>query len=160
MGLSLAVGDTHTAGGGLLLFVANISAISLAGGLVFLTLGIRPRRWGPETRRRLRRRMLASVFLLLVVAIPLAAIMNGIVQDAEVERLAWETLAAQVETEGDWVTALELERTDEGILVLATVQSAHTFDREALNGLADTLGKRLGQTVRLRMLVLPVVSSE
>ena len=160
VGLSLAEGDARTAGGGLLLFAANISAISLAGGVVFLALGIRPRLWGPESRRRLRQRMLAAVVVLLVVAVPLAAIMNGIVQNADAERLAWETLSSQVEAEGDRVTALELERTDEGILVLATVQSAHTFDREALNGLADTLGKRLGQTVRLRMLVLPVVSSE
>ena len=160
VGLSLSLGDARTAGGGLLLFAANIAAISLAGGVVFLALGIRPRRWGPESRLRLRQRLLASVLLLFAVAVPLGVIMDGIVKDTARESLAWEIISAQVEVEGSRVTALEMDRTDAGLLILVTVHSVHTFDREVLSRLADALSERLRQPVQLRMVVLPVISSE
>ena len=159
VGLGLSMGDARVAGGALLLFATNIAAISLAGGFVFLLLGIRPRAWGRESLRQLRRRFAASLLLLLVVAIPLGIIMAGTVRDATQERAVEAALIEHLAEGNGHLMALEVEREGAGLHIVATVRSAQSFDSEMVDDLAEALSERLGRAVQLEVVVLPVVRS-
>jgi uncharacterized hydrophobic protein (TIGR00271 family) len=158
-GLSLAMGDPRVAGGAFLLFLANIAAISLAAGIVFLLLGVRPQGWGPEHRRRLRWRLAASLLSLLAIAIPLGIIMAGIVQDTAREQTAREIIAEYLETEDSQLTSLVIEESGIDLVIVATIQSAHPLEQEIADELADILSDRLRRPVQLEAVVLPVVRS-
>jgi uncharacterized membrane protein len=156
-GLSLSMGDAQVAGGAFLLFVTNISAIGLAGGLVFLILGIRPQTWGPESRRRLQQRLIASLLLLLAIAIPLGIIMSRVVRETAQEQKAQEILTQYVAAEDGRLVTLEVEHRKTGLLIVATVQSTQTVDQETVEDLEAALSRHMGYRVQLDMVVLPVV---
>jgi uncharacterized hydrophobic protein (TIGR00271 family) len=159
VGLGLSLGDGRVAGGALLLFAANIAAISLAGGIVFLALGIRPQRWGPESRRRLRRRLIASLLLLLVISIPLGIILAGIVRDATTERAVEAALVRVLAEEEGQLMSLEIERGRTALLVVATVRSVQPFEQTTVDNLAQMLSDQLDARVQLELIVFPVVQS-
>jgi uncharacterized hydrophobic protein (TIGR00271 family) len=159
IGLSLALGEMRVMGGAFLLFVTNIAAISLGGGSIFLLLGIRPQEWGPESRRGLRRRLVASLLLLLVIAIPLGIIMRSIVQDAAQEWVVREVLNEHLVTGDIRLVELEVEQDGEEVLVVATVQSADPFDQAVVDQVAGVLMKELEQRVQLEVVLLPVIRS-
>jgi uncharacterized membrane protein len=159
VGLGLSLGNARVAGGAFLLFITNIAAISLAGGVVFLLLGIRPQTWGREFRRRLWRRMAASLILLLVIAVPLGVMMGRIVRDTAQEQMIWETLTGYLEAEGGRLVDLEVKQGREGLLVVATVRSIHSPDQEAVDHLAEALSGQLDRPVQLEVVVLPVLRS-
>jgi uncharacterized hydrophobic protein (TIGR00271 family) len=159
MGLSLAMGNVQVAGGAFLLFVTNIAAISLAAGVVFLLLGIRPRDAGAESRKRLRQRLIASLFLLAVVAVPLGVIMAGIVQDTTQEQAVRETITQHLDADDGQLVALEIEQQQETLLIVATVRSSQVLDEEAVNYLAERLSEHLKRPIHLEVVTLPVVRS-
>jgi len=159
VGLGLSLGDAQVAGGAFLLFVTNIASISLAGAIVFVLLGIRPRTWRPETQRQFWRRLTGLVFLLLVIAIPLGVIVRGTIQDAAQEQAVREVLIQHLVTGDDRLVALEIGRRETDLLVVATVHSGRTFDQEAINGSVGALGARLGTPVQLEVVVLPAIRS-
>jgi uncharacterized hydrophobic protein (TIGR00271 family) len=160
-GLSLALGNFGVAGGAMLLFATNIAAISLAGGLVFLMLGVRPHGWGPESMQQLRRRLAASVALLLIIAIPLGIIMGGIVRDAAQERAIETALDDYLTQEDLHLTALEISPVKRNeLLVVATVRTAGQIDHETVVEMATLLGERLDRPVQLEIVSLPTVRSQ
>jgi len=159
VGLGLAVGSPHVAGGALLLFITNIAAISLAGSIVFILLGVSPGTCGPESRRRLQMRLIASLIVLAVIAIPLGVIMARTVQDAARENTVRSILTEQVVAEGSELTTIEIERTDRGLKIVATVRSEHEFDQESVKNLTNALNDRLDSAVELRLVILPTVRS-
>jgi uncharacterized hydrophobic protein (TIGR00271 family) len=158
-GLSLSLGDAQVAGGAFLLFVTNIAAISLAGGVVFLLLGIRPQTWGPESRRQLRQRLVGSLLLLLAIAIPLGIIMNQTVREAAQEHMGQEILARYMATQDSRLVALDVERTRSSLLIVATVHATHPIDEETVSDLEATLSEQMDQPVQLDVIVLPIVRS-
>jgi uncharacterized hydrophobic protein (TIGR00271 family) len=158
-GLSLSLGDAQVAGGAFLLFVTNIAAISLAGGVVFLLLGIRPQTWGPESRRQLRQRLIGSLLLLLAIAIPLGIIMNQTVREAAQEQKGQEILARYLAAQNSRLVSLEVEHTRSSLLIVATVHATHPIDEETVADLETTLSEQMDQPVQLDMVVLPIVRS-
>jgi uncharacterized hydrophobic protein (TIGR00271 family) len=158
VGLSLAMGDLRASGGSLLLFAANIAAISLAGGVVFLLLGIRPRAWGPEPRRQLRLRLVASLILLLAIAVPLGIIMQASARDAALEQRARTFLADEFE-DPNHVVSLEASEGEHGLAVVATVHSSESPDQSEVNSMAEALSQHLGHPVQLEIIVLPAIRS-
>jgi uncharacterized hydrophobic protein (TIGR00271 family) len=160
VGLALAMGNARVAGGALLLFVANIAAISLAAGVVFILLGIRPQVWARDSRRQLRRRMAAASLMLLVVAVPLGLLFAGIVRDARQERAAEAVVAEYVREAGADLVGLEANEQGQELVVVATIRSSQAIDEEWVEGLADALETVLDAPVRLDVVVLPVIRSE
>jgi uncharacterized hydrophobic protein (TIGR00271 family) len=158
-GLGLTLGDARVAGGAFLLFVTNIAAISLAGGIVFLFLGIRPQAWGPESRRRLRQRLFASLLLLLAIALPLGAVMGSIVRDAAQKQAAQEVLAEFAAARGSRLVDLEVTPREADLLIIATLQSAELFDHETVNEVRTVLSGQLGSPVQLEVVILPTIRS-
>jgi uncharacterized hydrophobic protein (TIGR00271 family) len=159
VGLGLSMGNARVAGGALLLFATNIAAISLAGGVVFLLLGIRPHAWGPDARQQLWRRLTASFLLLLVIAIPLGIIMVSALRDASQQRAVEAALVQRLTESDGHLVALEIDRENEGFMVVATVRSAQPFGAGMADDLAEALSVELSQPVRLEIVVLPVVRS-
>ncbi|TEU13061.1 MAG: TIGR00341 family protein [Anaerolineales bacterium] len=159
IGLGLALGDARVAGGASLLFAANIAAISLAGVLVFMLLGIRPQTWRPETQRQIWRGLIGFVLLLLVVAIPLAVIMSGIVQDTAVRQAIQEVLKEQIASQGGELVEFEYREERNELVVIATMRSAQPFDQAAVDHLAEALSGRLDRPMTLEMVMLPVTRS-
>ena len=159
VGLGLAVGDARVAGGAFLLFAANIAAISLAGVLVFMLLGIRPQIRQPEAQRHIWRGLIGFALLLLVIAIPLAVIMNGIVRETAARQAIQEVLKAQVAAQEGELVEFEYREERDGLLVIATVRSAQSFDQVVVDHLAEALSGRLDRPMTLEVVVLPVTRS-
>jgi uncharacterized hydrophobic protein (TIGR00271 family) len=157
VGLGLSLGDARVSGGAFLLFVANIAAISLAGVIVFMLLGIRPQIRQPEAQQQISRRLIGFIILLVVIAIPLGIIMRGAIQDAAQERTIREILTEHVEAREDRLVTLELERRKADLLVVATVHATEPLTPEEVEDLEALVSGRLGHLVQLEMIVLPVV---
>lgn len=160
VGVALSLGELRVAGGALLLFVTNIAAISLAGAVVFFALGLRPQKWEPESRRRLRRGLVVSLVLLLALSVPLALILRGIVRDIAQERAIREVLSTNLEAQDVHLVTLEIDRQEDGLLIVATVRSVQVLAQEEADNLSRLLQERLGLPVRLEIVVLPVVRSD
>jgi uncharacterized hydrophobic protein (TIGR00271 family) len=159
VGLALAMGQPQAAGGALLLFAANIAAISLAAGLVFLLLGLRPQTWAPDSRRQLRRRLLASFVTLIALAVPLGLIFSGIVRDARRERTSEAVLGAYLsDIEADLVD-LNADEAGGDLHVVVTIRSEGPIGVEWVNVVAAALAEALGEDVQLDVVPLPVVQS-
>ncbi len=157
VGLGLALGDARVAGGAFLLFAANIAAISLAGVIVFMLLGIRPQIRQPEAQEQISRRLIGFIILLVVIAIPLGIIMRGAIQDAAQEQAVREILTEYVEAEEGRLVSLEMERRKADLLVVATVHAIQPLDHETVEDLEALLSAHLDHLVQLEMIVLPVV---
>jgi uncharacterized membrane protein len=159
VGLGLSLGEPHVVGGAFLLFVTNIAAISLAGVLVFIVLGVRPQTWRPEMRRRIRRSLAGFALLLLVIAIPLGVIMGSIVRDTARQQSIRQVLKDEMAARGQELVEFE-HRAEEGeLVVVATVRSTHALDQEAVEDTASALSQQLERPVTLQMVALPVTQS-
>jgi uncharacterized hydrophobic protein (TIGR00271 family) len=159
VGLGLSLGDAQVTGGAFLLFVTNIASISLAGAIVFVLLGIRPKTWRPETQQQIWRRLGGFFILLLVIAIPLTVIMSGVVQDTVVQQNIHEVLEVQIASQGGELGEFEYRVDRSGVAVVATVDSVQQLDQATVDGITTALSERLGRPVELKVIVLPSVRS-
>jgi uncharacterized membrane protein len=73
VGICLELGRYSDAGGALLLFLTNFSAIVVVACIVFVLFGAVPSREMLRERHRLRNGFIAAMIALVVIAIPLAA---------------------------------------------------------------------------------------
>jgi len=159
-GLGLALGRPQVAGGAFLLFLANIAAISLAGVIVFIVVGVRSQTWQPETNRRIRRGLIGFVLLVLVIAIPLGIIMGGIVRHADTRQEIRHVLTDRIGAlEGELVD-FEHRTEPERLVVVATVRSIEPLEGAVVDEIAAALRERLNRPVALDIVVLPVIRSE
>ena len=160
VGLGFAFGNISAAGGALLLFVTNIITISLAGVLIFTLLGIHPLNLQPEIKKRVRRGITGMAFLVILITIPLAILMNGIIKKSRelqtIEKILYESghLAD--------ISLLDVDRTiSEGeMLISATVRSDDMLDQIIVNDLAASLEEELNQPLILEIITLPIIRSE
>jgi uncharacterized hydrophobic protein (TIGR00271 family) len=159
VGIGLALGDAQIVAGSLLLFVTNIAAISLAGVIIFLMLGVRPEIWLPEAKKRVRRSLVAFVILLILIAIPLGVIMNSILRDTARQRAIQAVLQEQVVSDDRELVEVEYRPTGGSMLVVATVRSKEPIDQDAVDDAAAALNQRLDQPVILELVTLPVLRS-
>jgi uncharacterized hydrophobic protein (TIGR00271 family) len=159
-GLGLSLGRPQVAGGAFLLFLANIAAISLAGVIVFILLGVRSQTWHPEAHRRIRRGLIGFVLLVLVIAIPLGIIMAGIVQRSNTRNEIRQVLTERVDTRDRELVDFEHQTEQGRLLVVATVRSVDPLQELAVDDIAAALRGRLGRPVTLEVVTLPVVRSQ
>ena len=159
VGIGLALGEAQIVAGSLLLFITNIAAISLAGVIIFLMLGVRQEIWLPEAKKRVRRSLVAFVILLIVIAIPLGVIMNSILRDTARQRAIQAVLEEQVVSPDQELVEVEYRPTGGSMLVIATVRSKEPIDQDAVDDAAAALNERLDQPVILELVTLPVLRS-
>jgi uncharacterized hydrophobic protein (TIGR00271 family) len=158
-GLGLALGQPQVAGGAFLLFLANIAAISLAGVIVFILLGVRSQTWQPETTRRIRRGLIGFALLVLIIAIPLGIIMAGIVRHADTRQEIREVLTESMVARDSQLVEFEHQVQQDQLLVVATVRSVEPLPGSAADEIASSLRERLNRPVTLEVVTLPVVRS-
>ena len=159
VGLGLSLGDAQVTGGALLLFVTNIASISLAGAIVFILVGVRPQTWRPETQREIWRRLSGFVLLLLLIAVPLAIIMGGIVRDTAVRHTIQEVLETQVTFHCGELEEFDYWVDSDRVIVVATIRLDHPLEQTAVDATAAALSGQLKRSVILEIVVLPVTRS-
>ena len=159
VGLGLSLGDAQVTGGAFLLFVTNIASISLAGAIVFMLVGIRPQTWQPEARRQIRRGLIGVIIMLLVIAIPLVVIMGGIIRETAERQTIQQVLEVQIASQGGELSDFEYRADRNGVVVVATMRSAHPLDQATVDATATALSGQLGHPVTLEVVALPAIRS-
>jgi uncharacterized membrane protein len=147
------------AGGAFLLFLANIAAISLAGVIVFILLGVRSQTWQLRDQRRIQRGLIGFGFLVLVIAIPLGITMAGVVQHTATRREIQEVLAQEMVAHEGKLVSFEHQVEQGDLRVVTTVQSVDGITEASVDAMALALRERLGRPVSLEVITLPVVRS-
>jgi len=89
----------------------------------------------------------------------LAVIMNGIVRETAARQAIQEVLKAQVAAQEGELVEFEYREERDGLLVIATVRSAQSFDQVVVDHLAEALSGRLDRPMTLEVVVLPVTRS-
>jgi len=159
VGLGLAQGNLQAAGGALLLFITNLITISLAGVIIFTLLGIHPLNLQPEIKRRVRRGITGVTFLMFLITIPLAVIMNGIVRQNR-ESLAIERILSESPIlEEAQVLDIDRSQTQDQLVISATIKSGHQLSQDEVNQIALELEDALNRPLRLDITTLPVIRS-
>jgi uncharacterized hydrophobic protein (TIGR00271 family) len=164
-GIGITMGSGAIAGGALLLFLTNLSAITFAGSLVFLFFGFRPE---PGERIRVFGRGIVGIFVLLVaVSVPLTllsidAFRSAALQQSAQEAVVYEIGAMEgVELEA-WKIVADPDSADgqEGLPLEVEVSAMRTLSDQEAADLQERLSGRLGRPVDLVLSVIPVTRLE
>ena len=160
VGLGFANGNMPAAGGALLLFTTNLVTISLGGVIIFTLLGIHPLNLEPETKKRIQRGVTGILFLVFMITIPLAIIMNGIIKQTREQQTIERVLLESPLTEDMSIINIERAQSQDKLLISATVRSTEPLDQETVNDLATTLENELNRPLDLDIIFLPIIRSE
>lgn len=152
VGICLELGRIEDAGGALILFLTNFSAIVVVACIVFVLAGVAPSREMLRERHRLRNGFILAVGVLVIVAIPLAWHSVGVAQS---------TIRS---TEGaplvrDWIGDRDLKVTAWSIVGSdVSIELWGTDPPAAAGPLAASLAGTFGAPVNLEITYVPVVS--
>jgi uncharacterized membrane protein len=160
VGLGFANGNMQAAGGALLLFTTNLVTISLGGVIIFTLLGIHPLNLEPETKKRVQRGVTGILFLVFMITIPLAIIMNGIIKQTREQQTIERVLLESPLTEDMSIINIERAQSRDKLLISATVRSTEPLDQETVNDLAIALENELNRPLDLDIIFLPTIRSE
>lgn len=155
--VGLANLDRGIAGGAILLFLANLAAISAAGGMTFLLLGFRPE---PEQAVRVRlfsRGFTTLALLVLTVSIPIAWLTLSAYSSGELR----QDVAAAIDrelaaSEGARRLGLDIRRDQDPLTVTLDVEATRAFAPSEVQTLEDGVAAAVGHPVRLIVRVLQV----
>lgn len=156
-GVGLAIADLSIAGGGGLLFITNLIAITLAGSVTLLLLGFRPTEHA-DRAVRLRLGLTASLILLIVISIPLALVFVQTVQESRMRQTIDRVLTADLASRpGITLANFDFQVQGSTVDVSATVQAQHDLQQGAAAALRDSLSQALEHPVSLHIITIPVV---
>jgi uncharacterized hydrophobic protein (TIGR00271 family) len=154
VGISLQVRQLEAAAGALLLFLTNALAVLLAGGVVFLLVGLGQTVVSLETRRFRRRSFVLYLLGLLLVIIPLTVAAYQNVASAESNAKA----TAVVQT---WLADTSYQVVSVGVKnEVAAVTVEGSGQLKPAQELANQLASALGQPVTVELRALPVVTAK
>ncbi|RME44171.1 MAG: DUF389 domain-containing protein [Chloroflexi bacterium] len=160
VGIGLARADLRIAGGGTLLFITNLTAITLAGAVTLLLLGFRPAHRG-DWQTRVRVGLTTALVLLLLIAIPLGLIFIQLVNTSQVHQAIQDTLTRELKTLPDLELAgFEFEDHTSQVDVTVTFHAREPVSQAIAKHLDDELSDAIGRPVRLRVVVIPVTEIE
>jgi len=154
IGVGLALRNPQVAGGAALLFTTNLVSIAVAGALIFLLLGIRPKIHQQRRRMLLQQGLILSLVLLLVISVPLGLLL---VRSAQEVWRGW-TLESTLRSElgGAEIVRLEHHLEEKSVHVTATVYALQAPTREKIEAVQLLLQEMLDRPVILRLTVVPV----
>jgi uncharacterized hydrophobic protein (TIGR00271 family) len=157
VGIGLAIHRAGVAGGGLLLFTTNLVAIIFAGAMVFLLLGFRPARGAKERQMQVRRGLVISVLLLLVVSLPLALILGSAVQASQQREVIDRVLNEELDKlEHVSLVSFQLDQQGETIALTVIVYAAQQVDEATVQHLDEAVTEGVGRPVSLNVIAIPV----
>ncbi len=156
IGIGVATGSGAVVGGATLLFVTNLIAIALAGALIFLLLGIRPTPRDKARREWLRRGLVLSLVLLVVVAVLLAGIMFRASRSVSQQELIHTVLSAHLgQIESTRLLSVDsAERQGDAWYIEATIQSPASPESGQVRRVSQALAEALDRPVHLKFRVV------
>ncbi len=161
VGVGLAMGEARTAWGGVLLFITNLIAITLAGSVTLLLLGFRP---SPRAKRQghLQRGILASLVLLIAISIPLASVFIDSVEMSHIRQVVGATVRQEIEVEAGYtLETLEIELADSrAVDVSITIHANKEMTVPLLEELQSQLENSLDRPIHLHVVSVPIESYE
>jgi len=156
VGLGFAFGDMDLAVGSMLLFLMNISYISFASLLVFLWLGIRPRRTTTQKGEAgNQHRVYVSAAAALVLFLPLAIIGRNLSQQAIDSRAIERSLDESFDS-GEIIN-VEIEN-ENPIHVIATLRDIIAPTKDDLERAEQALETELEEDVALDIVYMQLLS--
>jgi APA family basic amino acid/polyamine antiporter len=160
VGVGLAARQFAVAGGGLLLFGTNLVGITLAGTVNFLLLGFRPVGGAKEREGRMRRGLVVSILLLLVVSLPLGFVSGRTVQASQEEQVVRRVVTEQLsQVQGASLVDLQLELHGQKLSLVVTIYATEGTEKGLAEQLDAALTKEVGQEVSLRLIAIPVTET-
>ena len=156
-GISFSSGYLSEGFGALLLFVTNLTAISVAAALVFLVLGFRPMLSQKERRSTQIRSARLAIMLLIVVTVILAVTTYTLANESATESRIRELAESGVEqfTTGEF-SELTVGELNEDVLELGlVVLSTETIPHSAVVDLQEYVATELQREVALSLVVIP-----
>ena len=160
-GIGIAMRNTQITGGALLLFATNLTAISLIGSLTFLLLGFRPAVEAKERRVQLRRGLVISSILLLIISLPLAYMLVGTVRLGRERQAIHHALTAEIEEmEGISLVDFQFEHRGEEVSVTVTVYAEEQLSPEPAQLLSSAISEEIGQPVSVKVIAVPITEVE
>jgi uncharacterized hydrophobic protein (TIGR00271 family) len=159
-GIGFAIADMQVAGGGSLLFITNLVAIVLAGAVTLLLLGFRPTERG-EREVRLRRGLVVSLILLVIIAIPLAMVFIRSVEHSGIRRTIDQVLTRELETESQLeMLDFDYRKVDDRIEVTVRIYAEERPSEELVDAWRDELGQALARPVHLLLMSIDLSKVE
>ncbi len=153
VGIGLGYSMYNVAGGAMLLFITNLSAIVLSGALVFLLLGFRPTR--AEQGRYMQRWILLSLALLLIIAVPLGIATVNLSTRLDLEREVQAALDEIVSQESAEIENVTIQQQGDGYLVSGTIYAYQQMTKEDIDQIQAELRASTGASIALRIRVVP-----
>jgi uncharacterized membrane protein len=157
-GIGFTLGSLAIAGGALLLFLTNLSAITAVASVIFLFFGYRP---DPGQRIRVFGRGILGVLVLLVlVSVPLTLLSIDSFRSAALQQNLQKALATEIdEMEGVELEAFAVEA-DDGrdmpLRLLVEVSALRTVSAQETRDLQDRVAARLDRPVRLLLSITSI----
>ena len=151
VGISLQQGQLDAAGGALLLFLTNYLAILLAGGVLFLILGLGKMAAAWEHAQVRRRGLALFVVGILLVSIPLTLTTMDAVSRAIANNNAAREIQQWLEGTSYQVVAVNVNDR----VVVATIEGSG--ETNSTQQLADRLAEALGRPVLVNLRTLPAL---
>lgn len=157
IGIGLALGNGPIAGGASLLFLTNLVAISIAGGLIFFWLGFRPDPGERKRRLVFQRGVVWMLALLAVLSALLGILTVNSLRQAAFKKAVQEVLTAEIAAREGWeladwqMTGQENETLHLEVYIRASRQVPH----QEMAELQTRLAERLQKPVALLLTVIP-----
>jgi uncharacterized hydrophobic protein (TIGR00271 family) len=152
VGYGLGYGLYRLAGGALLLFVTNLTAIILSAAIVFLLLGFRPTQ--AERGQRLQRGMLLSLVIILIIAIPLGYTTYNFQRQLERQGIVETVLEDELTKESAEVENVTITPDGDGFLISGTIFAYEDLTMEELSQIQTSLSEAVGAPVKIRARVV------
>ncbi|MBN2471835.1 MAG: TIGR00341 family protein, partial [Anaerolineae bacterium] len=152
VGIALAFGLPELASGAFFLFVMNIIAITVGAAIIFLWLGVRLRS-GVDDPGSYRQRLVISVLVLLVLAVPLTESLRTSALAARELESVWSVLERDLE--GDVVDVAWKGGTRGTVVATVRAITAPTPEEVAL--LQQRMTESMGMEVTLELVVMQLV---
>ena len=160
LSIGLRLGWEYTTGS-LLLFIANVISITLAGYIVFWLVGLGPIWYWDEAKSR--KRIYTSIALMILIAIPLGWIMWTTWEERHTLTTTQEVLEGQLSgIKYAEINAIYYEDMDDGLRVVAEIESPSLLDHERVAEMEYALGEELKKDVdlELKIILIETVDSE
>jgi uncharacterized membrane protein len=152
VGIGLGYGLYSLAGGALLLFITNLTAIILSAAIVFLLLGFRPAQ--AERGQRLQRGMLVSLVVIFIIAIPLGYTTYNFQRQLERQRIVESILEDELTEERAEVENVTITPVGDGFLVSGTIFAYDDLTKEEVSQIQDSLSQAVRAPVKIRVRVV------
>ncbi|MFW0837679.1 MAG: TIGR00341 family protein [Candidatus Komeilibacteria bacterium] len=154
LGLSLAEQNLNAAGGSMLLFIANLIAVTVAASIYFLLAHFKTLQYSVSKERQ-RHNLLWSAAILLIIFIPLLIITGNTIQDYQRTSKVKKIMTMQLPNSE--LVDMNISQVDNVYYINTTIRSAQNISQYRMDLITDALTKALDSSVRLQVSIIPVL---